>query len=167
MGKTFILLFTLFYLNVFSQEITSDKIFISDSLTGEGGKYYMEGKEIDMSKTFLDPKNIEKIESYFGKTARTRSGTKGAYLITRIKKTELVTLQKFVEKIKARNESLKNIENVNVVVDDLLIEKFSEYRIEESCVVEIKIFNTAPKSKNRDGNISTIKIITNRKNKGY
>lgn len=167
MERTFILFFTLFSMNVFSQEITSDKIFISDSLTGESGKYYMEGKEIDMSKTFLNPKNIEKIESYFGKTAQTRSGTSGAYLITRIKKTELITLQKFVEKIKAGNESLKNIESVNVVVDDLLIEKYSEYRIEESCVTEVKILITDPKSISRDGNIPTITIITNRKNNGY
>ena len=168
MKRTFILLFTLFSLNVFSQEATSDRIFISDSLTGESGKYYMEGKEIDMSKTFLDPKNIEKIESYFAKTAQTRSGTSGAYLITRIKKAELVTLQKFVEKIKAGNESLKNIESVNpesvnVVVDDLFIEKFSEYRIEESCVAQVKVLITDPKGINPDGNIPTIIIITNRK----
>ncbi|REG88561.1 hypothetical protein [Flavobacterium aquicola] len=103
MKKIFISLFVLFSLNVFSQETPREKIFISESLTGEIGKFYMEGKEIDMNKTFLDPKNIEKIQTYFGKSAEVHSGSIGAYLITRKKKTSLLTLQKFIEEIKSNN----------------------------------------------------------------
>jgi len=161
MRKIIILLFTLFSLNVFSQEITSDKIFISDSLTVESGKYYMEGKEINMSKTFLDPKNLKKIESYFGKTAQIRSGTSGAYLITRIKEVELISLQKFVEKIKSENQSINKVENLNVNVDNFLIEDLSEYKIEESCVLKVNILMKDPKGVNRDGTKPTIQILTN------
>lgn len=167
MRMIFILFFTSFFLNVFSQEMTSDKIFISDSLTGESGKYYMEGKEINISKTFLDPKNIKKIESYFGKTAQIRSGTSGAYLITRIKEVKLISLQKFVEKIKSENQSINKLESLNVIVDNFLIQDLSEYTIEESCVLKVNILLKDPKGVNRDGTKPTIQILTNIKNNGY
>ena len=161
MKKIFIFLFALISLNVLAQEVPSEKIFISDSLTGESGKYYMEGMEIDLSKTFLDSKNIKKIESYFGKSAELKSGSKAAYLITRKNKTPLLTLKEFIE------ESLKNIESVNVVVDGLLIQQLSEYKIEQSCITKFDIIKNDPKGVNRDGIKTTIVITTNRRNNGY
>jgi len=164
MKKIFALLFVLISLNVISQEIPREKIFISDSLTGESGKFYMEGKEIDLNKTFLDSKNIEKIDTYFGKSAEVKSGSIGAYLITRKNKNSLLTLQKFIEEIKLNNESIKNALRVNVVVDSLLINEFSEYKIEPSCVLKINIIIKDPKGVNSDGTTPTIEIITNKNN---
>lgn len=151
-------------LNVFSQELTSDKIFISDSLTGESGKYYMEGKEIDLNKTILDFRNIEKIESYFGKSSNIHSGSKGAYLIVRKSKTELIPLQKLIEEIKAGNESIKYEKNIKVVIDGIFISDIFEYKIEPSCILKINILLNDSKGVNREINKPVIAIETNRDN---
>lgn len=167
MKTTLLFLFTIISLNVLSQEIVTDKIFISDSLTGESGKYYMEGKEIEINKTFLDYKNIEKVESFFGETAKERSGTSGSYLITRKNKIPLIELPKLIEQIKLENQSIKNIENVNIVINDMLIQNISEYKIEESCIVKIEVLINDKKGVNRNGTKPSIVIRTNSKDNSY
>lgn len=163
MKKVLILIFTLFFLKVTGQKVVVEKIFMPDSLIGESRKYYMEGKEIDFNKTIIDFGNIENMKSYFGKSAEIHSGTKAAVLITRKNKIPLLTLKEFVEKIKSENQSIKSKENINVVIDDVLIEEISEYKIEESCIKKVTILTKHPKDVNRDASKPSIVIITNRK----
>ena len=82
-------------------------------------------------------------------------------------KAETISLQKFIKKVKAENESLKNVMEVNVIVDGILIDKVSEYKIDKSCVVKVDILIKNPKGVNRDGTKPGILITTNLKNNGY
>ena len=83
------------------------------------------------------------------------------------KEKKLISLQKFVEKIKSENQSINKLESLNVIVDNFLIQDLSEYTIEESCVLKVNILLKDPKGVNRDGTKPTIQILTNIKNNGY
>jgi hypothetical protein len=82
-------------------------------------------------------------------------------------KAATISLQKFIKKIKTENKSLKNIEKVNVIVDGILIEKISEYKIDKSCVMKVEVLIKDPHGVNRDGTKPSILITTNLKNNGY
>lgn len=62
--------------------------------------------------------------------------------------TESITLREFVEKIKSQTESIKNAESINVMVDDLLMEKLDEYMINPKNVLNVEILVLEP----HDGN---------------
>ncbi len=76
--------------------------------------------------------------------------------------TASITLQEFVEKIKTQNESIKNVEKVNVMVNDLLIENLSEYMIDPKSVSKMEVLVLDSKGTNR-GTKPSIIITTKRK----
>ncbi len=147
-------------LNVFGQEKQSsekEKIFISDSLTGEAGQFYMEGKRIDINKLILSPYNIAEKKTFFGKTPK----SKAAYLIIRKSKKPILGLGEFIAKFKTENGLLKDTEKIQVTIDNLLIDNLEDYQIELDCIVEIKI-QLDKNYPNRKGTVPCISIITNR-----
>lgn len=159
MGKLFYYLLLFNCLITFSQNIKiveKEKIFISDSLVGESGKFYMDGKEIDINKVILSPYNIE-MKTFFGQTPKTQ----GAYLIVRKTKSQILYLNEFIEKFKSENGLLKNSKKVIVTIDNLLIENLNEYQIELDCIVELKI-QLDKNYNNRKTTIPCISILTNR-----
>jgi hypothetical protein len=74
--------------------------------------------------------------------------------------SESITLQEFVKKTKAQNESIKNAESVNVMVNDLLIENLNEYRINPKNISRLEILVLDPKGVNREGTKPSIIITT-------
>ena len=77
------------------------------------------------------------------------------------RKAATITLQEFVEKVKAQNESIKNVENVNVMVNDLLIDNLDDYMIDPKNVSKMEVLVLDPKI-NREGTRPSI-IITTKK----
>lgn len=134
----------------------NERIFISDSLSGEPGKFYMEGKQIDINKLILSPYNIAEMKT-IGKTPKTQ----GAYLIIRKSKKTILALSDFIAKFKSENGILKDTEKINVTIDNLIIDNLEQYQIEVACIVEVKILldRNYP---DREGRIPCISIITNR-----
>lgn len=57
----------------------------------------------------------------------------------------LIPLEKFVAKIKSENPSLKNAENINVMINDLLIENQQDYLIDPKNVARMEILATDAK----------------------
>lgn len=133
-----------------------ERILISDSLLVESGKFYMDGKEIDINKVILSPYNIE-MKTFFGKTPNTQ----GAYLIVRKTKSQILYLNEFIEQFKSENGILKKSEKVIVTIDNFLIENLNEYQIELDCIVEVKI-QLDKNYNNRKTTIPCISILTNR-----
>jgi len=63
--------------------------------------------------------------------------------------SEPITLEKFVEKIKDQNESLKNVESINVMVNDLLIDNLEAYMIDPKNISKLEILVLDPKQINQ------------------
>ncbi len=74
--------------------------------------------------------------------------------------SESITLQEFVEKTKAQNESIKNAQNINVMVNDLLIENLTEYKINPKNISRMEILVLDTKGVNREGTKPSIIITT-------
>ena len=160
MKKTFYFLLILNCLTVFGQENLStekERIFISDSLTGESGEFYMEGKHIDINKLILSPYNIAEMKTFYGKIPKTH----GAHLIIRKSKKPILGLSEFIAKFKSENGLLKDTEKIIVTIDNLLINNLTEYQIELDCIVEVRIL-IDKNYPDRNERIPCISIITNR-----
>lgn len=60
---------------------------------------------------------------------------------------KLISLKQYVEQIKLQNESIKNVENVNVMINDVLIENHEEYKIDPKNVSRMEILVIEPEKK--------------------
>lgn len=60
----------------------------------------------------------------------------------------LTSLQTVVENIKAKNESIKNEEHVNVMVNDMLIEDLLDFKIDPAKIAMVEVVVLAPKAGN-------------------
>lgn len=56
-----------------------------------------------------------------------------------------ITLFQFIEELKTKNESIKNAESVNVMVNDVLIENQKDYKIDPKNVSRMEILVIDPK----------------------
>jgi hypothetical protein len=56
-----------------------------------------------------------------------------------------ITLLQFIEELKTQNESIKNAESVNVMVNDVLIENQTEYKIDKKNISRMEILVIDPK----------------------
>lgn len=74
-----------------------------------------------------------------------------------------ITLQEFVENIKAQNESIKNVVNLNVMVDDILIENLLDFKIDPKNVANIEILVMEPKDAYQHRSKPSIIIKTKKK----
>jgi hypothetical protein len=72
---------------------------------------------------------------------------------------KLISLKQYVEQIKLQNESIKNVENVNVMINDVLIENHEEYKIDPKNVSRMEILVIEPE-KNPNGLNPSIIIST-------
>ncbi|WP_395062016.1 hypothetical protein [Flavobacterium sp.] len=63
--------------------------------------------------------------------------------------SEPITLEKFVENIKEQNQSLKNSDSINVMVNDLLIENLETYMIDPKNISKLEILVLDPKRINQ------------------
>ena len=72
---------------------------------------------------------------------------------------KLISLQQYVEQIKSQNESIKNVENINVMINDVLIENHEKYKIDPKNVSRMEILVIEPE-KNPNGLNPSIIIST-------
>lgn len=61
-------------------------------------------------------------------------------------KAHLTTLQNVVESIKERNNAIKNVECVNVMVNDLLIEDLHDFLIDPKSIAAVEVLVLEPKA---------------------
>ena len=61
-------------------------------------------------------------------------------------KAHLTTLQNVVERIKEKNNSIKNAECVNVMVNDLLIKDLHEFIIDPKSIAAVEVLVLEPKA---------------------
>lgn len=71
-----------------------------------------------------------------------------------------ITLLQFIEQLKTQNESIKNAESVNVMVNDVLIENQTEYKIDKKNISRMEILVIDPK--NNINNLPPSIIISTR-----
>lgn len=75
--------------------------------------------------------------------------------------SNVTTLEKVVENIKAKNESIKDAEHVNVMVNDLLIQDLKDFKIDPQNIAMVEVLVLNPKA----GSNERIKsIIINTRN---
>lgn len=56
-----------------------------------------------------------------------------------------ITLIQFIEELKTQNESIKSAESVNVMVNDVLIENQTQYKIDKKNISRMEILVIDPK----------------------
>jgi hypothetical protein len=76
-------------------------------------------------------------------------------------KSNLTTLQNVVENIKEKNVSIKNVEHVNVMVNDMLIKDLRDVTIDPKSISMVEVLVLKPKP---DGERINPSIIINTKN---
>lgn len=59
---------------------------------------------------------------------------------------KMKSLQTVVEGIKEKNESIKNVENVNVMVNDMLIENPQDFKIDPKNIAMVEVVVLTPKA---------------------
>lgn len=59
-------------------------------------------------------------------------------------KNTTMSLAKFVETVKAKNQSIKNAKSINVMVNDLLIEDLSEFKIDTKTISRLEVLVLEP-----------------------
>jgi|SRR6218665_1387162 len=74
----------------------------------------------------------------------------------------LTTLQKVVDGIKEKNESIKNEETVNVMVNDKLVEDLQNFIIDPKRIAMVEVLVLEPKNGSRERIIPSIIINTKR-----
>lgn len=116
-----------------------EKIVVNDSLTAKPGETYIDGIKVELGKVFIHENNIADIKVYKGESAKIYSGAKGAVIIKRKNKYELVELSKFIADIKKENEKLESEQSIEIMINDILIDKPEEYRIELNPEIKITI----------------------------
>lgn len=72
------------------------------------------------------------------------------------KKTNLTTLQAVVEGIKKNNKSIKNVENLNVMVDDMLVTDLHDFIIDPKHIAMVEVLVLEPKAGGEQINPSII-----------
>ncbi|MCF6132893.1 hypothetical protein [Flavobacterium wongokense] len=77
-----------------------------------------------------------------------------------VDKSNLTTLQNVVENIKQKNESIKNVESVNVMVNDVLIKDLQDFTIDPKSIAMVEVLVLKPKA---DGAQIKPSIIINTK----
>ncbi len=60
-------------------------------------------------------------------------------------KTELTTLQKVVDDIKAKNESIKNEKNITIMVDEMLVNNLQTFIINPKNIAMVEVLVLEPK----------------------
>lgn len=76
--------------------------------------------------------------------------------------SQKITLKEFIEQVKEKNESIKNADSVNVMINDLLIENHDEYKIDPKNISRMEILVIDPK-KNTNNVKPSIIIGTKKK----
>lgn len=59
-------------------------------------------------------------------------------------KNTTMSLAEFVETVKAKNQSIKNAKSINVMVNDLLIEDLSEFKIDTKTISRLEVLVLEP-----------------------
>lgn len=60
-------------------------------------------------------------------------------------KTEITTLQKVVDDIKAQNESIKNVEHPTIMVNDMLVDNLQSFIINPKDIAMVEVLVLEPK----------------------
>lgn len=118
-----------------------EKIVINDSLSAKPGETYIDGIKVESDKIIIHENNIEDIKVYKGESAKTYSGARGTTVISRKNKYEFVLLSKFISDLKRADKNLKGEQNIELMINDILIAKANEYRIELNPEIKITIQN--------------------------
>lgn len=77
--------------------------------------------------------------------------------------TPLITLQMLVDKIKSEDKSLRNVEAVNVMVNNLLIKNLEQYMINPDKIAQQEVLVLNANGANRDSMRASIIINTTNK----
>jgi len=117
----------------------NNPITISKTLTAYPGEVYVDSIRTDVEKIYLDPENILETKVCKAKPFDDSSGT--ATLITRKVKGDIISLAAFANSIKAGSAKLKNVRNLNLMVNDRYIKDPENYQIELSAVRKVSIIN--------------------------
>ncbi len=75
-------------------------------------------------------------------------------------KTATISLAEFVETVKAKNESIKNVKNINVMVNDLLIEDLNGFMIDPKNVSKLEVLVLEPNGTKQEERKPSIIITT-------
>ena len=75
-------------------------------------------------------------------------------------KTSTISLADFVETVKAKNESIKNAKNINVMVNDLLIEDLNGFMIDPKNVSKLEVLVLEPNGAKQEERKPSIIITT-------
>ena len=118
-----------------------EEIIINDSLIAKPGERYVDGIKIELEKIIIHENNIKEIKVYKGESAKFYSGAIGATIIERKKKYEFILLSKFIADLKSGNKKLKDEKNIEIILNEILIEKPEEYKIELNPEMKITIQN--------------------------
>lgn len=110
------------------------------------GRTYLDSTEVDLSKFFLNPKNIISVNKILAATSKAYSTTDGVTFITRKKKDKLVPLTEIISSVRSSNKIPEN-ETVHMIVDGALVENPDGYFIEQSFIKKIAILKDDPKLK--------------------
>lgn len=76
--------------------------------------------------------------------------------------SRLTTLQKVVDGIKEKNQSIKNEENLNVMVNDKLVEDLQNFTIDPKTIAMVEVLVLEPKNGSRERISPSIIINTKR-----
>lgn len=71
-------------------------------------------------------------------------------------KVPLMTLQNVVEGIKEKNESIKNVDHINVMVNDILVENLNSFTIDPKTIAMVEVLVLEPKASGERINPSII-----------
>ena len=92
----------------------------------------------------------------------------GSFIIKRLhdnldndkNKTATISLTEFIETVKAKNQSIKNSKNINVMVNDLLIEDLDGFKIEPKNVSKLEVLVLEPNGAKQEERKPSIIITT-------
>ncbi len=71
-------------------------------------------------------------------------------------KTELTTLQKVVDEIREQNASIKNVEHLTIMVDEMLVKNLQTFKINPKNIAMVEVLVLQPKANGERVNPSII-----------
>jgi len=75
-------------------------------------------------------------------------------------KNTTISLAEFIETVKAKNQSIKNVKSINVMVNDLLIEDINHFEIDPKTISRLEVLALGPNGVKPEETIPSIIITT-------
>lgn len=165
MIRLFKILFLLITIASFGQtdslSYARKRIKVSPTFFAVSGKTYVDSIEMNLSKTYLDPRNIKEVRYFKNEDAMLHSGSKGALLITRKKQTPFVSLSRIISNSKtAIDKSLPT----EYIVDGIVVDT-AAVKIEVTAIKSITTLLTSNKPELIHRTQKNVVVLVTRMNK--